>query len=156
MALPQPHLVTVFWCSEVFSYERAHHLIPRSAGREREAGALVDSLRRAAQGEVDAGPVYSDVVLAQELAIYYAGLGDTEETLAYLRLAFSRSPVGIDQRIVQSGAFDKVRKAPGFEAELMRLQDAAWPRVLEQRQRLESTETGVPLAAAGPPPFRVF
>jgi TolB-like protein/tetratricopeptide (TPR) repeat protein len=118
----------------------------RGIGREAEASALVDSLRRAAEAVGDAGSVYSDVVLAQELATYYAWLGDGEETLRYVRLAFQRSPVGIDQRIVQSGVFDKVRKRAGFETELRRLQDETWPRVLEQRQRLESSESGVPFA----------
>ncbi|HEX7025328.1 MAG TPA: hypothetical protein VF187_10970, partial [Gemmatimonadales bacterium] len=120
----------------------------RAAGREREAAILVDSLTRAAQAEVDAGPVYADVVLAQELTIYHAWMGDARKTLTYIRLAFTRSPVGIDQRIVQSGVFDRVRKTPGFEDELKQLQDAAWPRVLEQRQRLEASENGIPLAAA--------
>ena len=117
------------------------------AGREKESRALVDSLRRvvALDGETDA--VYSDVLPAQELATYYAWVGNAAESLKYLRLAFSRSPVGVDQRIVQSGVFDRVRQAPGFSEELSRLQDAAWPRVLEQRQRLDESEAGMPLAA---------
>ncbi len=53
--------------------------------------------------------------------------------------------MGVDQRIVQSGIFDRVRAAPEFTQRLTELQDAAWPRVLEQRRRLE--------AAAGTTPF---
>ena len=87
------------------------------------------------------------VVLAQELATYYAWLGDGEQTLKFVRLAFERSPVGIDQRLVQSGLFDKVRKTPGFERELRQLQEATWPRVLEQRQRLDAPDATVPFAA---------
>jgi len=119
----------------------------RGAGRNAEANALVDSLRRAAEALDDAGQVYSDVVPAQELATYYAWLGQAEETLKFVRLAFTRSPVGIDQRIVQSGLFDKVRRTPGFESELLRLQNQAWPKVLEQRQRLDASEGGIPFAA---------
>jgi hypothetical protein len=43
--------------------------------------------------------------------------------------------------------FDRVRQSPGFSGELSRLQEGAWPRVLEQRQRLEESDGGVPLAA---------
>ena len=83
----------------------------------------------------------------QELATYYAWTGDAKECLRYLRLAFDRSPVGIDQRIVQSGIYDRVRAAPGFQQELQRLQDAVWPKVVEQRQRLQSVDGTTPLAA---------
>jgi len=136
---------------DLWPYLGVKALCLRGSGREKEAVALTDSLRRAATALGDAGSVYSDVVLAQELAIYYAWLGNAEETLNFVRLAFESSPVGIDQRIIQSKVFDKVRKTAGFESELRRLQDQAWPRVLEQRKRLESPEAGVPFAARARP-----
>jgi len=132
---------------DLWPYLGVKALCLRGVGRDAEAARLVDSLHRAAERPGDAGAVYSDVVLAQELATYYAWLGDGEQTLKFVRLTFERSPVGIDQRLVQSGLFDKVRRTPGFESELRRLQEQAWPRVLEQRQRLESSEGAVPFAA---------
>jgi serine/threonine protein kinase/Tfp pilus assembly protein PilF len=136
---------------DLWPYLGVKALCLRGSGREKEAAALTDSLRRAATALGDAGSVYSDVVLAQELAIYYAWLGNAAETLNFVRLAFESSPVGIDQRIIQSKVFDKVRKTAAFETELRRLQDETWPRVLEQRKRLESPDAGVPFAAgAGP------
>jgi tetratricopeptide (TPR) repeat protein len=131
---------------ELAPYAGVRAMCLRAAGREREARALVDSLRQAAAQDGESDAVYSDVLPAQELATYYAWIGDAEETLKYLRLAFSRSPVGVDQRIVQSGVFDRVRNAPGFSAELTRLQDAAWPKVLELRHRLEESAGTTPLA----------
>jgi len=119
----------------------------RAAGRERESRAVVDSLRAVAALEGESDAVYSDLLPAQELATYYAWTGNAAESLKYLRLAFSRSPVGVDQRIVQSGVFDPVREAPGFSGELARMQDAVWPRVLEQRKRVEESAGSVPLAA---------
>lgn len=118
----------------------------RAAGRELEARAMVDSLGAVAADEGNADPVYSDVLPVQELAAYYAWIGDAEASLRYVRLAFARSPIGLDQRIVQSGVFDPVRDAPGFSEELPRLQDAVWPKVLEQRKRLEESAGSVPLA----------
>jgi hypothetical protein len=118
----------------------------RAAGRERESRAMVDSLRAVAALEGESDAVYSDLLPAQELATYYAWTGNAGEALRYLRLAFSRSPVGVDQRIVQSGVFDPVREAPGFSGELARLQEAVWPKVLEQRKRVEESAGSVPLA----------
>lgn len=131
---------------DLWPYLGVKALCLREVGREAEATQLVDSLRRAAESPGETGSAYSAVVLAQELATYYAWLGDGEQTLKFVRLAFERSPVGIDQRLVQSGLFDKVRKTPGFESELRRLQEATWPRVLEQRQRLDSPDATVPFA----------
>jgi tetratricopeptide (TPR) repeat protein len=117
----------------------------RAAGNERDAKAVVDSLRRAAASLEEAGPGFSDAVPAQELAIYFAWTANPAEALRYLQLAFDRSPVGVDQRIVQSGVFDRVREVPGFITELERMQGTVWPRVLEQQRRL--------LEAAGSTPF---
>jgi TolB-like protein/tetratricopeptide (TPR) repeat protein len=134
---------------ELAPYAGVKAMCLRAAGREKESRAMVDSLRSVAalDGETDA--VYSDVLPAQELATWYAWIGNAAESLKYLRLAFSRSPVGVDQRIVQSGVYDRVRLAPGFQDELSRLQDAAWPRVMEQRQRLDESDGGMPLAVRG-------
>ena len=128
---------------DLWPYLGAKALCLRELGRTAEAERIVDSLTRAATAVGDAGPIYSDMVPAQELAIYYAWLGDGAATLKFVRLTFERSPVGIDQRVVQSGMFDKVRKTPGFESELRALEAAAWPRVLEHRARMASSE-GVP------------
>jgi hypothetical protein len=113
----------------------------------------VDSLKRLSLTESSADAVYSDVVAAQELATYYAWAGDPEACLRYLRLAFERSPAGIDLRILQSGIYNRVRSAPGFQQELQRLQNGVWPRVLEEKERLRSAEGSAPLAASQGDPF---
>ena len=104
----------------------------------------IRSAARCCEAGNSASP-YSEGLPAQELAIYYAWTADAALALRYLQMALERSPVGVDQRIVQSGIFDRVRAAPEFTRQLEALQDAAWPRVLEQRRRLD--------AAAGTTPF---
>jgi len=116
------------------------------AGKEQEARALIDSLRRVVDGPGNSASPYSEGLPAQELAIYYAWNGNAAETLRYLKIAYTRSPIGVDQRIVQSGVFDKVRESPGFSQELQRLQDTVWPKVLEQRQRQEEGDGTSPVA----------
>jgi len=133
---------------EVRPYLGVRAMCLRAAGQAREARAVVDSLVRLVNAPAaDAEGHYSDMLPVQELAMYHAWDGDAALSLRYLRLAYERSPVGVDQRIVQSGVFDRVRDVPGFGDELQRLQDAVWPRVLEEQQRLERAAGGVPLAA---------
>lgn len=132
---------------DVAPYLAARAMCLRAAGQLRESQAVVDSLTRLVNAPAaDAEGRYSDVLPAQELAVYHAWEGSAELSLKFLRLAYERSPAGVDQRIVQSGVFDRVRNAPGFLTELQRLQDAVWPRVLEERQRLEGAGEAVPLA----------
>lgn len=128
----------------------------QSVGRAREAAALVDSLKRLALTERDTDGMYSDVVPAQELATYYAWTGDAEACLRYLRLAFERSPAGIDLRILQSGVYNRVRSAPGFQQEVQRLQDGVWRRVLEDKERLRSTESTAPITALIETPSKTY
>jgi eukaryotic-like serine/threonine-protein kinase len=135
---------------ELAPYAGVKAMCLRAAGRDRESRALVDSLRAIAELDGEREAVYSDLLPAQELATYYAWTGNASESLKYLKLAFERSPVGVDQRILQSAVFDPVRDAPGFSVELARLQDAVWPRVVEQRKRQEESASSVPLAAAAP------
>jgi serine/threonine-protein kinase len=131
---------------DLYPYLGVKAICLAGAGQPGPARLLVDSLRRMVESDTGGDAVYSDVLPAQELATWYAWNGDPAESLRYLRLAFERSPAGIDLRIVQSGAYDRVRGAPGFEPELNRLQEAVWPRVEEQRRRLDSAAASVPVA----------
>ena len=132
---------------DLYPYLGVRAMCLQAAGRRQDARALVDSLvRMVSTDAVD--DVYADVLPAQELATWYAWNGNAKEALAYVRLAFARSPVGIDSRIVQSSVFDRVRGTDGFQEELRRLEAAVWPRVLEQRQRIEAPDGTTPLAVA--------
>ncbi len=117
-------------------------------GRTREAHALVDSLHRVVESETG-DAVFGEVIAAQELATWYAWNGEVEPALQYVRMAFSDSPAGIDPRVLRSAVFAKLEGDPRFQAEVRRLQDSVWPRVQEQRQRIESSEGSTPLARRG-------
>ena len=133
---------------DLYPYLGVRAMCLQATGREREARVLVDSLQRMVASEIG-DAVYSDVLPAQELATWHAWRGNARESLTYLRLAFARSPVGVDSRIVQSDIYDRVRDAPGFREELRRLEESVWPRVLEQRPRIEASDGSTPLAMVG-------
>ncbi|MGQ0703603.1 MAG: protein kinase domain-containing protein [Gemmatimonadales bacterium] len=134
---------------DLYPYLGVKAMCLQTAGRVREAEELVDSLRRLVKSETGGDEVYSEVLPAQELATWYAWSGNAPESLSYLRLAYARSPIGVDPRILQSAVFDRVRRKPGFTEEVTRLEAAVWPRVLEQRQRIESVDGTTPLAMGG-------
>jgi len=115
-------------------------------GRTREARALVDSLHHLVESETG-DAVFGEVIAAQELATWYAWNGEVEPALQYVRLAFSVSPAGIDPRVLRSAVFAKMERNPQFQAEIRRLQEGIWPRVQEQKQRIESSEGTTPLAS---------
>ncbi len=127
----------------------------RAAGRGAEAQRVVDSLLRAVEREEDGATPYANVVPAQELATYYAWVGQPQASLRFLRLAFARSPAGIDTRILESGVYDRVRAAPAFQAELQRLLEGVWPLVQEHRRRILESEGRLPITAeTGLPGYR--
>jgi eukaryotic-like serine/threonine-protein kinase len=138
---------------DLYPYLGVRAMCLHAAGREREARGLVDSLVRMA-GRESGDAVYADVLPAQELATWYAWIGNPEASLKFARMAFARSPAGIDPRIVQSGIYARVRGVPGFAEELKRLQESVWPQVVEQRQRIQEVDGTTPLAfhRAGPRP----
>jgi serine/threonine-protein kinase len=117
-----------------------------ASGREREAKRLVDSLLYEMKSEAAPDAVYSEVIPAQELATWFAWRGDVPQAIEFVRRAFSVSPAGVDPRVLQSAVFERVRKDPGFRDELRRLEDGVWPRVQEQKNRIESSEGTTPLA----------
>ena len=117
-----------------------------AAGRRSEARLLVDSLHRMVASETGGDAVYAEVIPVQELATWYAIRGDVERTLEFVQRAFAASPAGIDPRVLQSGVFESMRRDPGFQAELERLTQGVWPRVLEQKHRIEVSDGSTPLA----------
>jgi serine/threonine-protein kinase len=118
----------------------------QASGRAREAKRLVDSLIRVVQSDAASDAVYSEVIPAQELATWFAWRGEVPQALEYVRRAFSVSPAGVDPRVLQSAVFEPVRKDPSFTEELRRLEAGVWPRVQEQKNRIESSEGTTPLA----------
>jgi serine/threonine-protein kinase len=99
-----------------------------SLGRRGEAQAIVDSLTRFVRtGHVDS--VYTDVVRVEDLACYYAWVGDRERALQWLAEAYRLSPIGVDHRVLQSALFDRVRRDPDAKRRMDQLTSEIWPRV---------------------------
>ncbi|MCI0437206.1 MAG: hypothetical protein L0271_26750, partial [Gemmatimonadetes bacterium] len=109
-----------------------------SAGGEVErAHAIADSLEA---GAADSAP-------PPYLEAYHAWAGDVGETIRALTRAYLRTPNGPDFRIIESGAFDRVRTDRRFRAELDRLRTDVWTRVEREAARFGDSAVLPPLPA---------
>jgi TolB-like protein len=100
-----------------------------TVGRGEERPAAIDSLARLARSS---GPEMSAIArsgLAEDLAIYFAWIGDSEASLDWHERAFALSPNGVDFRLYDSGLFDRVRQTPGYDERVAEIWRAAWARV---------------------------
>jgi TolB-like protein len=110
-------------------------------GDRTAAMAIVDSVVTVLGSTVAHDTVYSNLIRAEDLAIYYAWLGDAEQSLTWIRFAFDLSPYGIDTRFLESDLFAHVRDAPGFERTVRERRAESWPRV---RREAEAAALSLP------------
>jgi len=78
-------------------------------GNEVEATAIIDRTlatpRSGSMPQPEAG--YSAIITYEDLAIDYAWRGDAKNALEWAALAYGKSPVGIEIRVLDSELFDK-------------------------------------------------
>jgi tetratricopeptide (TPR) repeat protein len=98
-------------------------------GREAEAEAIVDSIARSVQLNGVSDSVYTAVIRAEDLACYYAWIGDNRMALRWLAQAYELSPIGVDQRVLGSRLFDGLRRDEEAVKELKRITQRIWPEV---------------------------
>jgi TolB-like protein len=98
-------------------------------GQQEEATSIVDSLVAAVVAGTLADTVYTAVIRAEDLAVYYAWVGDPAASLEWVRRAFDMSPSGIEPRMLESALFDRARADDRFRQEVERIRAGIWDRV---------------------------
>ncbi len=98
-------------------------------GRGAQAQAVADSIATVVRRAGSADSVYTDVVRVEDLACYYAWLGDAGRALEWLREVFRLSPIGVDRRVLKSALFDRLRQDPTARRELETIVAGIWPQV---------------------------
>ncbi len=100
-------------------------------GRESEARAIVaevlSDLRSKSIRRADAG--YSLVIMYEDLAVDYAWRGDAKKALEWAALAYGKSPVGLEIRVLESELFDAVRNDPEFVRTINEIRSGLYERV---------------------------
>ena len=97
---------------------------------------MVDSVIAAMESDSDHDDSFTDVVRAEDLAAFYAWLGDVERSLQWALRAYEQSPVGVEARVLESALFDRVRRKELFGRDIERVRDGIWDRVLRETKAL--------------------
>lgn len=101
-------------------------------GHVREGRAIVDSVEAELSSGAHSDSVFTTVLRAEDVASYYAWVGEPDRALTWVRYAYAASPIGIDVRILESGLFTKARESPVFSREVRRIRSSLWSRVVAE------------------------
>ena len=107
-----------------------HELNRREAAR-----AIVDSLVAGLGNATIPDRIFTDVVRVEDLATYYAWIGDADASLEWVARAFQLSPSGVEPRVLESALFEHVRDDPRFKREVESIRSGIWERVRRESQR---------------------
>ena len=114
---------------------RAHCLY--EAGQTETALTIVDSVTTALNGGAAEGPsTFTDVLLVEDLACFYAWLGDADASLEWIRRAFALSPMGMEPRLLGSAFFEPVRGSDDFEDEVAEITERIFDRVRRESRQI--------------------
>jgi len=98
-------------------------------GRVDEARALVDSLAAAYYADALTDTVFTPVIRAEDLAVYYAWIGDADGAIEWTVEAYRMSPLGVEMRVLESPLFSRVRNDERFRREVSRERSRLWEKV---------------------------
>ena len=101
-----------------------------SQGDEAAALQVIDSLKNTVSS-TSVPQNHSEMLSYREIAMFYAWVGNVDETLDWLERGFAWSHAAVWFGIIRSGVFDRVNEDPGFQSGLERIQVQARERLLE-------------------------
>lgn len=106
-------------------------------GDELAASAIVDSVSSVVERE-ESGHDLTHVARAEDLATYYAWIGDVSQARDWMLRAYLMSPTGIDPNVLESALFNRVRDDDLFRFSLGGSLGLVWPLVEEARDSAET------------------
>ncbi len=110
-------------------YVAIRALCLHTLGRRDEARHLIDSIAaRVDAANRNNGP-YADLVLGENLALYYAWIGDARATITWLRRAGEITTASAPFLYINSKVFAPVRDDPAFVSGVEQLKRETWQRV---------------------------
>lgn len=113
-----PHRVLRATCLDAMGKE--------SEGRKIVADILAD-LRSKSMTHAAGG--YSLVITYEDLAVDFAWHGDARKALEWAALAYGKSPLGLEIRVLESDLFDAVRDDPDFAKTIREIRQGLYSRV---------------------------
>ncbi|GIT52012.1 MAG: hypothetical protein Ct9H300mP15_22250 [Gemmatimonadota bacterium] len=101
-----------------------------SQGDEAAAIQVVDSLRSTV-GSDSEPQNHEEMVLYRDISMFYAWIGNADESLSWLERAFSWSHNAIQFEVMNSGVFDRVSEDSAFQAGLEGMRERIRERLLQ-------------------------
>ena len=98
-------------------------------GQRGAASAIVDSVARVAREGGGSDPRFTNVIQTEDLASFYALIGDVDQALIWLTRAYALSPTGIQVFVLESEIFAAVRDDPAFDLAVDGTRGQVWNRV---------------------------
>jgi tetratricopeptide (TPR) repeat protein len=98
-----------------------------ASGDEAEAESIVRDLGR--RFDVPPQEGFTPVIVAEDLAVFFAFTGNETESLRWIRTAYEQSPTGVELRVLQSGLFDRLRSSAEFRRVTEELRSGLYDRV---------------------------
>jgi hypothetical protein len=105
-------------------------------GQEAAAAAVVDSVVSIVWASDDADRRFTHVARTEDLATYYAWLGDVDQAIIWVLHAYQLSPTGVDVFALESALFSRIRDDPDFDLLVEGARSQIWRRVQEARDRV--------------------
>jgi len=101
-----------------------------SRGEVSRSMQMLDSLQ-STLGSTNEPASHAEMLSYRDIAMFYAWVGDVDETLDWMERAVSWSHLAVDFRYIDSGIFDKVREDSSFQSGLERIRTRMKERLLE-------------------------
>jgi TolB-like protein/tetratricopeptide (TPR) repeat protein len=105
-------------CSDLLlsAYRALRATCLEASGRPEDAGKIIAGLLDDVDEFRISEPDYTEVITFEELATYYAYIGDAKKSQEWLVRSFAASPAGIEFRVLDSELFERVRNDHDFDA----------------------------------------
>ncbi|HIL89813.1 MAG TPA: hypothetical protein EYG55_04775 [Gemmatimonadetes bacterium] len=81
----------------------------------------IDSLKTTLNSATDPQS-HTEMMVYRDIAMFYAWIGNADESLTWLERAFSWSHDAVGSELIDSGIFDRVSEDPNFQSGLQRMQ----------------------------------
>lgn len=78
----------------------------------------------------------TEVVVFEDLAVYYALRGEAENAMFWSARAYAGSPAGLEIRVLESALFEKVREDPAFAESIAGIRSDLYARVRRDSEQL--------------------
>ena len=110
-------------------YPSVRAICLHAQGQVDEARRLIDSVVVRTNQAIKRGSPFADILIGDNLALYYAYAADADEALRWTRFAGTLTTATPTSLVYGSPIFDRIRHDPRFVAGIQEINDDIWRRI---------------------------